>query len=142
MKVGEWVPVMAPPDLAARFLREVADFVAETHDNVDPRLWDDATGTDIRGFLRQLNDDQSRFLQSLAFDDPPRSTAAHGEAMGKTVDEIAGYIGPINKKAKSLGWSSPIRSHRWFDGRTTERVLVLDGRMAQWVRDHFEGETA
>ncbi len=134
----EWVPVMAPPDLAPRFLREVAEHIASGASAADARLWDNATGRDVAEFVGLLNTEQHRLLVSLAFSETPASTATHAERIGVTVENVAGYVGPINKRAKKLGWISPIRSHNFWTGKRTEKVLVLDDRFALWVRDHHE----
>lgn len=140
MLTTEWVPVLAPPELAVRFLREVAEHVARGANDsaADARLWADATGSDIASFVKLGNDDQGRLLRSLAFVNRPASTATHAERIGVTVDAIAGYVGPINKRARKLGWTSPITSCNFFTGTKTEKVLVLDDRFALWIRDHHE----
>ncbi len=138
MSMTEWVPVMAPPELAPRFLREVAEHIASGASAADARLWDNATGRDVAEFVGLLNTEQHRLLVSLAFSETPASTATHAERIGVTVENIAGYVGPINKRAKKLGWISPIRSHNFWTGKRTEKVLVLDDRLALWVRDHHE----
>lgn len=134
----DWVPVMVPPELAARFLRDVADHVARANSDNEPRLWGDATDSDIGAFVRELNDNQRRLLVSLASAQRPVPAAQHAERLGMTVDDIAGHVGPINKRAKKAGWISPVRSHRAFNRNTSEKVLFLDERVALWIKDHYE----
>src|SRR3954451_2156336 len=133
----DWVPLMAPPELAARFLREVAEFVGRS-DAAEARLWEDATGADIKTFIAGLNEPQYRFVVDLAFAERPATAAVHAERAGMTIDDVAGVVGPVNKRAKKLGWVSPIRSHRELTGTTMEKVVVLDDHVALWIRDHHE----
>jgi hypothetical protein len=140
MATTEWVPVMAPPELAARFLREVADYLASGAGDDQFRLWEDATGTDVRAFLETLTETQYRLFVSLAMAKTPMSAAAHAERLKVSVDAIAGYVGPINKRAKKMAWAAPVRSHGFWNGKRMERVLMLDERLAGWVRDHHEEE--
>lgn len=136
MTMTDWVPVMAPPELAERFLRDVADHLAGGR--ADPRSWHDATGADVADLVGGLNDDQKNLLVELAFASAPRSAAALGAALGRTVDDIAGIVGPINKRSRKLGWVSPLRSHRHAGTGGVEKVVVLDDRVSLWVRDHHE----
>lgn len=135
----DWVPVMAPPELAARMLREVADHIAAGREFAEVRPWEDATGTDVRDFLRLVTADQSKLLVSLAFAEEAVPAAQHAQRLGVSVDDLAGYVGPLNKRAKKSGWMSPIRSERHF-GKGADKVLVLDERVAMWVRNNHEDE--
>ncbi|MBW3613917.1 MAG: hypothetical protein KY439_01220 [Actinobacteria bacterium] len=137
---AEWVPVMAPPELAPRFLREVAAYVAAAskEEQGGPRLWEDAAASDIAAFLAELNAAQRELVVELAFSSTPRTAAVLAERVGKTIDDVAGLVGPINKRAKKLGWTSPIRSHRHANGTTKDKVVVLDDHVALWVRNHHE----
>ena len=72
MTMTDWVPVMAPPELAARFLREVADHVAHGGETLTTPM-EDATRADIKAFVGGLNDQQRALVVSLAFTERPAS---------------------------------------------------------------------
>ncbi len=133
----DWVPVMVPPELATRVLRLIADNVDAAED-AGPRPWEDATAADVAAFVSELNQGQRRLVVALSHTTKPQSTASYADLLGTTIDDIAGYVGPINKRARKRGWMSPLRSERHF--RIKDKVLVLDERIAVWVREHYEEE--
>ena len=137
----DWVPMMAPPQLAPRFLKEIAEYVGRTDAEADPRLWEDATGNDIGEFLKDMNGDQYKVLRCLAFSSVPRSTSEHAERLHMAVGHVAGCVGPINKRAKKLGWISPVRSNPYWNGRSSSKVLQLDSHVALFIREHDDGDS-
>ena len=133
----DWVPVMAPPELAARFLREFAHHVARGGET-EPRRWEDATGADIKAFVGGLNDQQRALVVSLAFTEspPPRGRPRRASRRLRRRDRRPGRAHQQAGQEARLDLAHPLPPCLY--GRKDRKGGLLDDRVALWVRDHYE----
>ena len=76
----------------------------------------------------------------LAREALPVPTPVVAECLGVEVDDVAGAVGPLNKRAKKHGWVSPVRTIRHFTaGKGAVRGLVLHDELKNCVLSRFDG---
>src|SRR5206468_2040491 len=105
---ADWVPVLAPPALAARFLREVAAHLDLGVGTEGPRDWDHASDAERRAFFRDATAEQWDLVVHLSDSPLPIPTIELARMLGNDVADVAGVVGPLNKRAKREGWVSPV----------------------------------
>jgi len=126
----EWVPIWVPRSKAARILREVARDL-ERDDDDGLRDWDSTSEAERRLFFKNLTAIQWRLLVRLAMSEGPTPAAELADALSIQVSDVAGIVGPLNKRAKRERWPSPVRSQ----GPGEEKGLSLDPALTEWVND-------
>jgi hypothetical protein len=129
------VPVFVPAEMAADVMRRVADHLQSGAATTGVSDWADATAQDKEVFFRDLPDIEWQLVQELARYDRPVPVAEVAEALGVEVGDVAGAMGPINKRAKREGWVAPIRPGRFTpEGtRSSKRGLLLHEGLRAWA---------
>ncbi|MDP1821532.1 MAG: hypothetical protein Q8K58_16775 [Acidimicrobiales bacterium] len=140
----DWVPVMLPPGLAPEVLRRVAAYLEEAQSD-DPRGWGDATSADKLAFFKEAQDLEWRLVAELAcHDDKPVPPVDLAERLNVDPGQVAGAVGPLNKRAKKRGWVSPVRPFKFVQvgpGGGSVKGLVLDQELKVWVNDKVSDMT-
>ena len=127
----EWVPVMVPASMAPQVLRDVAAFVLADHEAATgPRDWGAATDDDRTRVLIGDKPVEWQMLVHLSRASEPLPASQLAERVGVEVDDIAGLVGPLNKRARRAGWVSPIQTRTMF---RAGKGLMLHEALGWWV---------
>ena len=136
--LSDWVPVLAPPSLAARFMREVAAHLELAGGFDGPRDWDAASAAERRLFFRAATARQWTLLARLADSELPVPAAERARSLDTGVPDVAGIVGPLNKRAKQMGWVSPVRPQKFWRGRSAEKGLVVHPALVTWIKSNYD----
>jgi hypothetical protein len=137
---SDWVPVLAPPSLAARFLREVATWVELEDGNGGPRDWGDASDSELAAFFGEASVAQWELLKRLSAGASPMPAADLAEALGVAVTAVAGLVGPLNKRARRLDWVPPLTPQSFSRGARADRGLLLHPALRSWVAGQADAQ--
>jgi hypothetical protein len=139
----DWVPAMLPPALAPEVLRKVAAFVEDDQSD-DPRDWGDASSADKKAFFKDAMALEWRVVEVLADHERPVPPADLAERLDIDTNQVAGAVGPLNKRAKKRGWVSPVRPLRFVQvgaGGGSIKGLVLHDELKAWVKERASDMT-
>ncbi len=142
-EMTDWVPLMAPPALAPGFLHTVAAYVEDAQSD-DPRDWGDASSADKKAFFKDAMDLEWQVVAVLAHHDKPVPAGDLAETLKVEPDQVAGAVGPLNKRAKKRGWVSPVRPMRFVQvgaGGGSIKGLVLHDELKVWVKEKLSNMT-
>ncbi|MGH9245887.1 MAG: hypothetical protein ACRD29_16520 [Acidimicrobiales bacterium] len=131
------MPVFVPAPMAPEILRQVAASLESGGGVADAGRsdWSDATDQDRAVFFRDVPSVEWRLVAELARHDRPVPVADLADALGAQVGDVAGAIGPINKRAKREGWVAPVQPTRFIPegSRSSKRGLLLHEDLRSWV---------
>ena len=98
--------MLVPRALASNVYRQMAEYLDDL-DKPVLRDWATATRQDVWSFRARSPQEQQGVMDMLV--DGPMHLSDMAVALGVTVQALAGYIGPLNKRAKKGGWAPPVR---------------------------------
>jgi hypothetical protein len=134
-----YVPVPVPEPCVPAVFRLVTDWLLEVGEDMGVAGWDEAIGdsdSDGVGYYwwQALRPDERRLLCLLADTGVPTPAADAASALGLSPSDLAGILGPLQRRAHQEGRPVPVRSRLTTasDG-TRRRIKVLS--LAEGVAD-------